>query len=560
MTKQELLKPYLELRIGANDIDIALIVDNLSVTLEGNQAPGTCSFDIADGDIDIGKYDYLLNNGKSSLKIDLGYYTFFNNTLTLFKKRLLTGYTDEKTGLGSKNGTRKLSIRGSDVSSIARETIISGTLIKKTFKDIVTELFNYCYPNQNILIIEGIEDDILNYEYASYEISKERSVWDAVSELVNDWALDIYTDPNGKIHICQIGITFNQQSYLFRYSPNDLQNSNIAEWKGMLKTPSSVVTKVKVQSYDEQEQTAITGESDVSGGVTSELDIPVVEVSSEVELPYANVFQTRTEVVINDKIKSQSHAQIMATQRLAAIRGQLSSLELSSQYGIPDITNTSVIQTMGLGTLDGDWWVRSVTHTYSKDGGYGMSLSCERLPYYITNLSGIISPKPIRIPAQSPSNTTCPPADIGTPSFPADVPYVNSDNNKYGKRIHPVTGIDTPHDGIDIGGDTTNGQDCGKEVYSVYAGEVIAVGTLTGYGKYITIAHPDKSGKWTTFYAHLQDYIVGVGTKVTAGQLIGYIGSTGVVSEIDGVKNCHLHFELRKDGHPQDPIPCTGWA
>lgn len=565
--KQELLKPYLELRVGSNDTDIALTVDNLSVTLEGNQCVGTCSFDMADGDTDIGKYDYLLNNGKSSLKIDLGYYTYSGKSLTIFKKRVLTGYTDEKTGSGSKGNPRKISVRGSDISSVARETMIAGTLLKKTFKDIITELFNYCYPNQSILIIENIEDDILNYEYESYEIPKERSVWDAVAELVNEWALDIYTDTEGKIHICQIGVTFNQQSYLFRYSGNDLHNSNIAEWKGTLKTPSSVVTNVKAQSYNEKEQTAISGDSDQTGGVVSELDIPGVEVDSNVSLPYANAFQNRTEVVINDKIKSQTHARKVATQRLASLRGQLSTLELSAQYGIPDITHTSVIKVMGLGTLDGDWWVRSVTHNYSKEGGYSMSLSCERLPFYLTNLSGTIIQKPIIKVPTSPSNTDCPPSDLGSPSFPSNATYDHNQQcgtlnngeisycNRFGMRKHPVTGIDTPHTGIDIGGNVGN-EDCSKEVYAVFAGEVTTVDSVGAgsYGKSVEITHPDKKGKWKTFYAHLQDAIVGVGAKVEAGQLIGYVGNTGTST------NCHLHFELLNNGTPVDPVPCFNWG
>lgn len=111
------------------------------------------------------------------------------------------------------------------------------------------------------------------------------------------------------------------------------------------------------------------------------------------------------------------------------------------------------------------------------------------------------------------------------------------------------------HDGNDIGG-----MEVGTDVKA--SGDGIMTirvqkdkdGNVTGYGKYITIAH--KNGV-TTMYAHLKSYKYGSGTKVKAGQVIGKVGRTGNIGE---KTKTHLHYEVKVNGKQIDPQPIHNWS
>ena len=114
----------------------------------------------------------------------------------------------------------------------------------------------------------------------------------------------------------------------------------------------------------------------------------------------------------------------------------------------------------------------------------------------------------------------------------------NRITSKFGKRKHPVTGKETTHNGIDIGA-LQAGKD-GDPLISVADGEVIinkvnTGGPTKGYGYYIVIQHDG----FATLYGHLmKQAIPPVGKKVKAGEIIGYMGTTGTSTAT------HLHFGL----------------
>lgn len=86
--------------------------------------------------------------------------------------------------------------------------------------------------------------------------------------------------------------------------------------------------------------------------------------------------------------------------------------------------------------------------------------------------------------------------------------------------------------------------DLGDPVVASAAGTVTTVRNLgnTSYGRYVVISHGDG---WTTYYAHLDSWSVSVGQRVSMGQRIGTVGSTG------GSSGPHLHFEQRRNGTAQ---------
>jgi murein DD-endopeptidase MepM/ murein hydrolase activator NlpD len=101
------------------------------------------------------------------------------------------------------------------------------------------------------------------------------------------------------------------------------------------------------------------------------------------------------------------------------------------------------------------------------------------------------------------------------------------------------------HQGIDIA------NDIGTPVKATANGQVIAVGYAGNFGKRIMVYHgTDKNGyTYVTVYAHLSKINVKIGDSVSQGDTIGLMGNTGRST------GSHLHYEIRINGIPVDPIP-----
>ncbi len=108
----------------------------------------------------------------------------------------------------------------------------------------------------------------------------------------------------------------------------------------------------------------------------------------------------------------------------------------------------------------------------------------------------------------------------------------------FGPRIHPIYGYSLMHNGVDMNGGM------GQQIAAAAGGIVFFAGVKGGYGNSIMIDH---GGGMVTLYAHQSRFAVSHGQKVSTGQVIGYVGSTGVSTAP------HLHFEVRINGNPVNP-------
>jgi len=123
--------------------------------------------------------------------------------------------------------------------------------------------------------------------------------------------------------------------------------------------------------------------------------------------------------------------------------------------------------------------------------------------------------------------------------FAWPVPGSQRITSSYGWRIHPVYKTRKFHSGIDVGAGY------GLDIVAAADGTVTLATTNGGYGKCVIINH--GSGI-STLYGHCSSMLVSVGTKVTKGQVIAKVGSTGVST------GPHLHFEVRVNGSTTDPL------
>ena len=118
-------------------------------------------------------------------------------------------------------------------------------------------------------------------------------------------------------------------------------------------------------------------------------------------------------------------------------------------------------------------------------------------------------------------------------------------SSAYGYRIHPILKTRRFHSGIDI---HANSKD---PIAAANSGTVIYAGWRNGYGNTVILDH---GGGITTLYAHIvsKGILVKNGQKVSTGDIIAKVGSTGLST------GPHLHFEFRKNGETENPVPHFG--
>ena len=144
--------------------------------------------------------------------------------------------------------------------------------------------------------------------------------------------------------------------------------------------------------------------------------------------------------------------------------------------------------------------------------------------------------------------TTKPAASTGstTPSTqaPSSGGWVSPTTNYYisssfGMRTHPILGYARMHNGVDMAAPK------GTPVYAAKSGRVTSAGWDGSMGNYVSINHGDG---FASIYMHMTHFIVSSGSYVNAGQVIGYVGSTGLST------GPHLHFGISYNGTYVNPM------
>ncbi|PZO08922.1 MAG: peptidase M23 [Leptolyngbya foveolarum] len=127
----------------------------------------------------------------------------------------------------------------------------------------------------------------------------------------------------------------------------------------------------------------------------------------------------------------------------------------------------------------------------------------------------------------------------GKMMYPSQGPITS----QFGSRFHPVLGYSRFHAGTDFGADT------GTPIQAAETGIVIFSGWYGGYGNAVILDH---GGGMTTLYGHASRLNVSEGETAKKGDAIAAIGSTGLST------GPHLHFEVRRNGEPVDPMNYLG--
>ena len=133
-------------------------------------------------------------------------------------------------------------------------------------------------------------------------------------------------------------------------------------------------------------------------------------------------------------------------------------------------------------------------------------------------------------------------ADAGQPQATSSGmtwPVAGRITSYFGNRYHPILHFTRFHAGVDFGASW------GSPIVAAGDGQVAAAGWAGGYGRQVRIAH---GGGIVTSYSHMSQIVAQPGSFVHAGQLIGYVGSSGLST------GPHLHYEVLRGGTPINPL------
>ena len=134
---------------------------------------------------------------------------------------------------------------------------------------------------------------------------------------------------------------------------------------------------------------------------------------------------------------------------------------------------------------------------------------------------------------------------LGTSGFVSPLSVVTIGNSVYGNRCSPMEDCCRPHKGIDLT------PSCGTPIMAMSNGTLWERYDEGGFGNYAVV---DRGDGYASYYGHMSGFNTSLtdGQQVTAGQVIGYVGTTGAST------GCHLHLEIRYNGVDTNVNPLFG--
>ena len=179
----------------------------------------------------------------------------------------------------------------------------------------------------------------------------------------------------------------------------------------------------------------------------------------------------------------------------------------------------------------------------AKEAEYEIQKELEYIAYMATYVPPTTAPPATTAPSipdgeSSPENTqaTTPPSP-SSEGWIVPCSYVLL-SSPFGNRESPTAGASSNHKGIDLAGSR------GTPIKASRAGVVTVRSSSRSAGNYVTIKHDDT---YSSIYMHLENSIVSKGQMVTQGQVIGYMGDSGIATGV------HLHFGIIKNGSYVNP-------
>jgi murein DD-endopeptidase MepM/ murein hydrolase activator NlpD len=128
---------------------------------------------------------------------------------------------------------------------------------------------------------------------------------------------------------------------------------------------------------------------------------------------------------------------------------------------------------------------------------------------------------------------------VGQQQYTLASPVSGHLSSGFGMRFHPILGYSRMHAGVDFSAPY------GAPIYAVSSGRVVYAGRHGGHGNFVRIEH---NGGMGTGYAHMSRIATYAGAPVQRGQVIGYVGSTGLST------GPHLHYEVYRNGQTVNPL------
>ena len=378
MILQDLLKPTVIVRL--NDVDVSEDVMQVTVNQNGHQEADTVSLSLPDT---INTYLELGDFYKEHIEVYLGYWMYVGDTQRKVVRRVFNGYTDTKDFAIAKNGGQIITMNGRNIVGKLIDATDTFAYVNQTIEEIVRDQMGITHiASQTYNIPAPLNESPYGSPQESYGTTYEidnQSIWETITRLASDVGLLCSIDADENFYF---GVYEAKESYkfIFDFAKKMSDEGNVINFSGNKNTPNSFYHKCQITGHNDDNLETIYGEAE---------HIPFYLKHGE---GVKGATQLRTLKIANDLAIVPEMANVQAQWRLWEEQRDLFTVSLSSQYGIPYIEPTHLIEINNCpyNTFNRDFWVRNITHSFNKLNGYTMEIFGEVPPYgwRVTDLPG----------------------------------------------------------------------------------------------------------------------------------------------------------------------------